>query len=586
VSVLEEVEVDTCAGGSGPDAGMEGGGEHVLASRLQALGLRNVGGKCGVLEEEEFRIISRDQIPADGRIVKSLIWEYSLPSSGAGAATPFVVVLDVNRRVNANRLARALIRCKCSLDVQSLCHQVFSSLDQQSQCRQKLPVCRGLTRCLPSKVDGCRCKSQLEGLGHQDTTDAPGGRSRGRGVHHGQHPTLGHTKNLLTVIDVGVFDAGGASGDVYGGGGADGFELRNRPQCLLFFSHAVVEPISVREEEVSKAGALALPGQQKPDKQKQGDPNDLFSTASAIRKASAKPWGADQLSKLLSASDLPADLLSLGTDQSGKTALQLASWRGSVDNVRLLLDSVADIDAYSTGPGNYGKTVIFYALTRCRDDMVAFLLSRGADVLICNNKGQVCTCPWHSSQSHQGIWVLTCRRFARNKPVLIHRLCASQTPLSIAVTHVKPAIVELIEKAEARQMAEGHQWRNFRATHSDYRSYGHLDPRFGLDAANGWPPGSRGALELGVKCVRPTTLESRRGCREARSIHSEARDEQSRDQDVKPPPTSLPTQPADRPALPTLTVGTSLCHLVGIIISQRRIGRALVFLNIVPLPDP
>jgi hypothetical protein len=41
-----------------------------------------------------------------------------------------------------------------------------------------------------------------------------------------------------------------------------------------------------------------------------------------------------------------------------------------------------------------------------------------------------------------------------------------------------------VQAAEASALAAGQAWRNFRATHSDGREYGDLDPRF-LDAAAG-----------------------------------------------------------------------------------------------------
>lgn len=71
---------------------------------------------------------------------------------------------------------------------------------------------------------------------------------------------------------------------------------------------------------------------------------------------------------------------------AGKTALQMAGWRGTIQIVDTLLASGADINLWSTGPHNYGKTAIFYAITRGRDDMVMALLERGANVCIVNNK--------------------------------------------------------------------------------------------------------------------------------------------------------------------------------------------------------
>ena len=100
----------------------------------------------------------------------------------------------------------------------------------------------------------------------------------------------------------------------------------------------------------------------------------------------------------------------------------------------------AAIDRWTTGSGNYGKTPIFYAITRCRDDVVIALLRAGARVTLVNNKGQ--------------------------------------TPLSLAASHCDPSTVAAIQTAEAAALAAGGAWRNFRATHSDGREYGDLDPRF------------------------------------------------------------------------------------------------------------
>jgi ankyrin repeat protein len=56
--------------------------------------------------------------------------------------------------------------------------------------------------------------------------------------------------------------------------------------------------------------------------------------------------------------------------------------------IQEVLDAGADINTVSSGPGNYGKTPIFYAITRGRDDVVVFLLALRARVRIVNNKGQ------------------------------------------------------------------------------------------------------------------------------------------------------------------------------------------------------
>jgi hypothetical protein len=110
--------------------------------------------------------------------------------------------------------------------------------------------------------------------------------------------------------------------------------------------------------------------------------------------------------------------------------------------------------SYSTGLGNYGKSAIFYAITRGRGKFVRILLDRGATVRVVNNKGQ--------------------------------------SPLSLAASHFD---TELVAYMEAHEQAEGggggdagwrsaaggselSGWVNFRATNSDGRIYGDLDPRF------------------------------------------------------------------------------------------------------------
>eukprot|EP00798_Chlamydomonas_sp_ICE-L_P025731 gene25731-11390_t len=156
-------------------------------------------------------------------------------------------------------------------------------------------------------------------------------------------------------------------------------------------------------------------------------------------------------------------------------------------------------------------------------------------------------------------------------------------------------------------MEEGGQWKNFRSSHSDGKSYGDLDPRMGLDADNGFPlgkatqetgkaPPANGFPPESSKSVRPTSRSIRQAIWEEDqsegSVHGGA-------------PASAPgggggsgdrgsgsghipkwqeerqgVKGGRRPALPTLTVGTSLCHLVGIIVSKRRIGKTLMFLNL------
>ena len=76
---------------------------------------------------------------------------------------------------------------------------------------------------------------------------------------------------------------------------------------------------------------------------------------------------------------------------------------------RLLL--IMNISAILSG--NYGKSALFFAITRNRDEIVVEFLKRGAKVKIVNNKGQ--------------------------------------TPLSLAVSHLLEETILLIEAAEEEQ---------------------------------------------------------------------------------------------------------------------------------------
>jgi hypothetical protein len=130
------------------------------------------------------------------------------------------------------------------------------------------------------------------------------------------------------------------------------------------------------------------------------------------------------------------ELLARRAARSGKAPLHLAAWRGSLDVVKCVLERGGAIDQISTGRHNYGKTAVFYATTRCRDDVVLYLLQRGAKVKIVNNKGQ--------------------------------------SVRSLALSHCERATIEAIEEAERRETT----WWNFRASHSDGLKYGDLDERF------------------------------------------------------------------------------------------------------------
>jgi hypothetical protein len=134
-----------------------------------------------------------------------------------------------------------------------------------------------------------------------------------------------------------------------------------------------------------------------------------------------------------------------------KTPVHNAAWRGTMKAVDALLQAGKEqghdfLNLIAVGEGNYGKTPIFYALTRAREDMVSHLLDLGANLLIVNNKGQ--------------------------------------TPLSLAESHMSPPLCKRMAQLEEDQLRNGGSFVNYRTSHSDGRKYGDLDPRFPIDPDN------------------------------------------------------------------------------------------------------
>ncbi|GAX11187.1 hypothetical protein FisN_9Hh283 [Fistulifera solaris] len=150
-------------------------------------------------------------------------------------------------------------------------------------------------------------------------------------------------------------------------------------------------------------------------------------------------------------------------DLPGKNPLHMAAWQGCIENVVFLVEHVGcNVNSISTAEFSYGKTPIFFAATKCRDDVVLYLLEQGACVTIVNNKGQ--------------------------------------SVRSIASSHLLPHVIERICHYEQLQV----QWTNYRATHSDSLEYGDLDPRF-LDRP------LREDDIVTEHAVNPTTKQSRQG---------------------------------------------------------------------------
>lgn len=186
--------------------------------------------------------------------------------------------------------------------------------------------------------------------------------------------------------------------------------------------------------------------------------------------------------------------------QDGKSALHMAAWQGCIENVQFLLEKGCNVNVISTGKYSYGKTPIFFAATRCRNNVVQYLLKNtSARVKIVNNKGQ--------------------------------------SVLSIASSHLSQTTIDMIQRAEE---LEEHEWTNYRATHSDDLVYGDLDPRF---------------LERSITqedvvtplAINPTTKQSRRGAfakknpKKAKEL-TRRQEKQQCKPTPKPPPTPSPEE--------------------------------------------
>lgn len=185
-------------------------------------------------------------------------------------------------------------------------------------------------------------------------------------------------------------------------------------------------------------------------------------TISKLRKAA----GSKSLDELKEASHgwTSSEINNAGGD-TGKNPVHRAAWQGCLDNLVYLVETMGcDVNQIATGKYCYGKTPIFFALTRSREDIVEYLLDQDAIVKIVNNKGQ--------------------------------------SILSIAASHVPESLIDRIQKKEIEQ--DGIEWQNYRATHSDHLEYGDLDPRF-IDRP------VRDSDIISALVLNPTTKHTRKG---------------------------------------------------------------------------
>ena len=161
----------------------------------------------------------------------------------------------------------------------------------------------------------------------------------------------------------------------------------------------------------------------------------------------------------------------------------MACWTGHVDNVALLLNMGCDMNMIATRSHNYGKSPIFFAATRGREDVMNLLLDRGANVLIVNNKGQ-------------SVYSVAMSHFDKSGS-LIRRI--RETEEAVLRMDGANGIMPLFDDGGG-----GGCWIDYSKTHRDGNVYGDLDLRF-LDR----PLVEGDVVADGV--VNPTTRESRRG---------------------------------------------------------------------------
>ncbi|CAH0380282.1 unnamed protein product [Pelagomonas calceolata] len=188
-------------------------------------------------------------------------------------------------------------------------------------------------------------------------------------------------------------------------------------------------------------------------------------------------------------------------DASGKGPLHFAAWRGAPKNCEILIDAGCDVEAPATGEFSYGKTPLFFAVTRCRDATVLALLARGAATKIVNNKGQ--------------------------------------SVRALAISHLKPETYRAVVDAEE---ADTRPWINWRETKSDGLTYGDLDARF-LER----PLEPRDVVD--DVAVNPTTHISRRGAFLRKNPQRQQKQQAPPGKPPKPSTYAPSAPPADSEAL-------------------------------------
>ncbi len=201
---------------------------------------------------------------------------------------------------------------------------------------------------------------------------APHEAARIAGAIPGTIPPIGHTTNLPIVCDDGIR----SRKYVLGGGGDTGFDLLICAQTIFDCSQAVASALSLSPGQNCRSIRERQHKEQSCKRKKWKPPAAVIDGAS-IRRASRKCESDDGLEQLshTSVQTVPsvapelreqleivrkrstdiAHFLNSERSSTGKLALHLAAWRGTIKSCMLLLDAGASADAISTGEGNYGK---------------------------------------------------------------------------------------------------------------------------------------------------------------------------------------------------------------------------------------
>lgn len=170
-----------------------------------------------------------------------------------------------------------------------------------------------------------------------------------------------------------------------------------------------------------------------------------------------------------------------------------------------------------------------------------------------------------------------------------------QTPLSLAISHLREDAIRVIEAAEDAQANE--PWIDFRLQCPDPADYGDLDPRFipSRDDPTVYEPYDVPTEGFRIQSLEPTTYESRleraltfKAAVESRQKETSLKENGSQGEstgDMQPHDESLAGGATDNSNVEVVMADptSGLVNIVGVIVAKRHVGRLLCFLDIVPL---